>query len=73
MEMKPVVSSNVASVGYDEPSLTLFVRFQSGGTYEYSGVPAEEYQALCASASIGSYLAAHIKARFRAKKSEVKF
>lgn len=38
MTMHPVVSTNVAAVGYDPPTHTLRVQFRSGGTYDYYGV-----------------------------------
>jgi hypothetical protein len=38
MTMHPVVSTNVAAVGYDPLIQTLRVRFRSGGTYDYYGV-----------------------------------
>lgn len=31
-------SSNIATVGYDEPSLTLEIGYHSGGVYRYGGV-----------------------------------
>ncbi len=39
MSMVPVVSDNVAFVGYDHATHTLRVRFLSGGTYDYTTPP----------------------------------
>ncbi|GAA0305537.1 KTSC domain-containing protein [Kineococcus aurantiacus] len=38
MQIHPVTSGNVASVGYDPDTRTLRVRFRSGGTYDYADV-----------------------------------
>ncbi len=59
MQMTPVVSSNISSIGYEAG--TLYVAFNSGGLYAYSGVPVDVYRNLMAASSHGSYLAAHVK------------
>lgn len=46
MNMVPVVSDNVASVGYDHATHTLRVVFRSGGTYDYYDVPVFLYEAM---------------------------
>lgn len=46
MIMVPVVSDNVASVGYDHATRTMRVRFRSGGTYDYYDVPVLSYEAM---------------------------
>lgn len=61
MQMIPVSSSNLASVGYDAVSKTLFVSFHKGGTYSYSNVPENVYQGLMNAPSKGRYFAANIK------------
>lgn len=35
MEREPVVSSNIASIGYDENNNILEVEFNNGNVYEY--------------------------------------
>jgi len=60
-EMIPVVSSNVAAVGYDSSSQTVYVRFLDGKTYIYKGVPEAEFENLKNAASIGSYLHRNFK------------
>ena len=62
MQMIPVRSSNIASVGYE--SGTLHIRFHSGGLYRYSNVPASVYQGLMSAASKGRYFHANIKGRY---------
>ena len=64
VEMKPVSSSNVSSVGYDADQARLYVEFTSGATYLYRGVERETYNALLAAESIGKFLAAQIKGKY---------
>lgn len=59
--MVPVVSSNVARVGYCQRSSDLYVEFLSGGTYVYLGVPRRVFDELLTAASKGRYLNAIIK------------
>ena len=56
-----VDSDNVSSVGYDKSTTTLEVEFNSGGLYQYHGVPETEYYNLINSDSVGSYLHRNIK------------
>lgn len=59
MNMIPVSSSNLSSVGYENG--TLYVRFHNGSLYSYSGVPEFIYHGLMSAPSHGSYLASHVK------------
>lgn len=59
MQMIPVTSSNLSSVGYE--GQTLYVRFHHGGLYAYDGVPERVYQELMAAPSHGKYLARYVK------------
>ncbi len=61
IEMIPVDSSNVESIGYNESTQTLRVKFLSGGIYEYKNVPIKEFGQLKNAASIGVYLNRNIK------------
>ncbi len=56
IEMIPVNSSNVVSVGYDEANLEVHVRFLNGSLYVYKGVPVHEFENLNTAPSVGSYL-----------------
>lgn len=56
----PVTSSNVAAVGYDEPTQTLVIRFHSGAMFAYEGVSNEKHVALLGAESIGGYVSMHI-------------
>ena len=62
LEMTPVRSSDIASVGYENG--TLHVRFHSGGLYEYNNVPVSLYNGLMSAASRGQYFHAHIRGRY---------
>jgi len=55
-EMFPVVSSNVESIGYNEGTQILRVKFLTGGIYEYKNVPLMEFEQLKSTSSVGSYL-----------------
>ena len=61
VEMFPVSSSNVGSIGYKESTQTLYVRFLNNTTYIYKGVPGAEFEGLKSASSIGSYLHRNIK------------
>ena len=45
-EMIPVSSSNIESIGYDEPNQQVYVRFLNGSLYIYKGVPIHEFDNL---------------------------
>ena len=62
-EMKPVESSQIESVGYDEPNKTLHVKFHRGGHYSYPNVTADEHAALVGAKSVGSHFIKNIKGR----------
>ena len=55
-EMQTVSSSNVAALGYDPESQSVYVQFHSGGTYIYKNVPPQEFENLRTASSIGAYL-----------------
>lgn len=59
MQLIPVSSSNIFSIGYEEN--TLYVQFHSGALYAYYNVPEDVYHALMSAPSHGKYLAAHVK------------
>jgi len=54
-EMHPVSSSNIASVGYDNESESVYVEFLNGSTYKYNGVSESEFENLKTASSVGSY------------------
>ena len=59
--MKPVISSNIAELGYDVNDEIVYVRFSNGTLYIYKGVPEYEFNALRDAPSIGSYLHRNFK------------
>ncbi|GAA0103276.1 KTSC domain-containing protein [Paraclostridium bifermentans] len=67
MQMIPVSSSNLVSVGYDPQNMTLRVQFNSG-TYDYYNVPKNIFDGLLAATSKGSYHHSFIKNSFRFKR-----
>ena len=62
--MIPVVSSNVESIGFDESTQTLRVRFLNGSTYDYKNVSSMEFEQLKNAQSVGSYLNRNIKGNY---------
>ena len=59
MYMIPVESSNLAAVGYNNGNL--YIKFLTGVTRCYSGVPEHVFQALLDAPSKGRYHADYIK------------
>lgn len=59
MNMIPVSSSNLSSVGYENG--VLYIAFHSGGLYAYTGVPFTVYQDLMNAPSHGKYFCEHIR------------
>jgi hypothetical protein len=72
MEMTPVQSTQVASVGYDAATQTMAVQFKAGGLYEYAGVPADVAAAAVKAESIGRFLAQNVKNKYRYTKADKK-
>jgi len=64
MDMIPVQSSNIESIGYESSTETLHVRFTDGSTYEYKGVPSFIYDGLMSASSHGSFLNREIKNQY---------
>lgn len=61
MDMKPVYSSHVEAIGYDEEAHELHVGWQSGRTTVYEGVDPEKARRVMNAASVGSALHAEVK------------
>ena len=61
MDRIQVVSSTVASIGYDSESQTLEMEFTSGRVYQYKEVPPEVARGLICASSKGRYFNGHIK------------
>lgn len=65
MERRPVDSSVIAAIGYDESSAILEVVFHTGRTYHYFRVPPAEHEKLLRAKSIGEYFNRRIRPRYR--------
>lgn len=63
--MQPVKSSNIESVGYDDDTKTLKIKFKSGGTHHYADVDKLTYERLLSAQSIGSYFHTNIRNKFK--------
>ena len=63
-------SSNIDKTSYDEEKKTMYIKFKSGGSYTYEGVPLEIYNGMQTSPSAGRYFHAVIKKNYPYKKVE---
>lgn len=61
-------SSNVGGYRYDAATSELHVRFNSGGSYVYSGVPPTVVEELRSAESAGSYIQRNIARAFPFKR-----
>ncbi len=61
-ELKPVKSSNLKAVGYDEEAQALYIQFPKGNTiWKYTPVTKKDYDLFIGSPSLGSFFHQHIK------------
>ncbi len=60
----PVVSSNIASVGYDKVAHILEIEFHHGAVYQYVDVPEKVYKELMSSTSQSAYFINEIKEKY---------
>lgn len=61
MELVPVESRGIESVGYDRRTQILVVVFRKGRAYRYIGVPENVYDELINAASKGRFFLSNIK------------
>lgn len=61
MQRKPVDSTTMRSVGYELKSQILEIEFDSGGVYQYLGVPEKIYEQLRRAESKGRYFNREIR------------
>ncbi len=65
MELHVVKSTNLAAIGYDPESQTLFIRFHyADRVYGYQDVPHEMYRRLMDAESKGAFFRENVKDRF---------
>jgi hypothetical protein len=57
-------SSSVAAFAYEAEDMTLFVRFKTGRTYRYSGVPSSVYEDFADADSKGTFFNAQVQGRY---------
>lgn len=67
MRRRAVVSSAIASVGYDEATAELELEFLSGEVYRYFAVPRSVHAHLLSAPSMGRYFQQHIRDRYPAR------
>ena len=61
---KPVYSSHVTNVGYDDDTKSLTVTFSNGKTAAYQGVPEDLALQLSVAPSVGTMLNEQIKGQY---------
>jgi len=70
IDRQPVVSSDIASIGYDEASETLEIEFKATGVYRYFSIPrsvAEEFQR---TPSPGKFFRQNVKGKYAWEKTD---
>jgi hypothetical protein len=65
MRRQPVVSTSLASVGYDKARRTLEVEFRKGRVYQYHDVGPEIFERLMSAESKGRFMNAFIREAYR--------
>jgi hypothetical protein len=68
MQMIPVASSLLKTVGFDDEKEELRVAFHTGGSYVYRGVPRSVFDALLNDHSAGHFFLVNIKAKYECVK-----
>jgi hypothetical protein len=69
IERQPVVSSDIASIGYDEATETLEIEFKATGVYRYFSVPRAVAQEFQRTPSPGKFFLQHIKTKYAWEKA----
>jgi len=64
MKRTPVVSSQIASIGYDKMERILEVEFTSGAVYQYEAVSPQIAEDLIAAESVGKFFNKYIRGTF---------
>jgi hypothetical protein len=65
LPIKEVKSSNVAGYHYDPANQQLHIKFKTGKTYAYAGVPQAAVDTLLKADSFGSHVSRHIIPNFK--------
>ena len=69
IERQPVVSSDIASIGYDVGSETLEIEFKATGVYRYFSIPAAVAEELQRTPSPGKFFRQNIKCKYAWEKA----
>ncbi|WP_318367670.1 KTSC domain-containing protein [Enterobacter sp.] len=64
MRHHPVTSSRIASVGYEESTRTLEVRFHNHSVYQYHGVPSRIFNVFLTVVSKGRFYDGVVKGKY---------
>ena len=56
VEMFPIASSRITEMGYDAETATVYVRFKSGGGWQYLNVPEQVWQQFVQAPSKGAFI-----------------
>ncbi len=64
MEMIPVASKAITSIGYDPASMRMQIRFKQGHTYTFCNVPESIFDGLLKAPSKGIYYDLHIRNKY---------
>ncbi|MDP2946641.1 MAG: KTSC domain-containing protein [Nanoarchaeota archaeon] len=67
MQRQLVDSSNIGSIGYDEPNEILEIEFKSGGVYQYWSVPKQVYESFMGAYSKGQFFRDNIKENYNCR------
>ncbi len=62
-------STTVRQLRYDDETQILAITYNTGATYNYSGVPFSVYSNALKADSIGTYVAKEVKGKFEFKKA----
>jgi len=65
MKMIPVRSKAILAIGYDAGSCRMEIKFISGKTYPFCGVPEHVFNDFLNASSIGSYYNGNIRDRYQ--------
>jgi hypothetical protein len=68
VDMKPVQSSNISAVGYDDLNQVMHVQFSNGNKYVYFDVPKSDHEAFIGADSIGTHFAKNVRAKYEFQK-----
>jgi len=72
IQLEAVVSSNVKAIGYDASTETMYVQFNTGGTYQAPGAKQEDFDNFKAAKSKGIHFSKILKKAFVWSKVEKK-